>query len=149
MIWVRQFEHSYLSNLSLTGVKYKNRFYESVEHAYQVAKCAKLSDRRRIRKAETAKQARSIGKRVQKRKNWDRDRVAVMKSILMAKFSQRTLKQVLDDTHGAYLIEMNRCHDTFWGVCTCTKHHGAGLNMLGRLLMDISFQIFARENESL
>ncbi len=54
----------------------------------------------------------------------------VMSLVIMQKFSNTDLKQLLLGTGSRYLEETNDWGDKFWGVCD-----GEGLNNLGRILM--------------
>ena len=55
-----------------------------------------------------------------------------MEGLLRKKFSDPSLKNLLDNTKGIELVEGNTWKDTFWGV-----YNGNGKNMLGKLLMKI------------
>lgn len=104
-------------------------------------------DHERVCKAGTALWAKSIGKHVKLRPNWEREKVGVMEQILRAKFRNQKMKQLLDDTKGFELIEENGWHDIFWGKCNCQNHKSTGSNILGELLMlirdnDVILSIF-------
>lgn len=58
-----------------------------------------------------------------------------MEKILRIKFSDSKMKSLLNSTNDSKLIEENRWHDTYWGVCMCHKHQSTGKNTLGELLM--------------
>lgn len=109
--------------------------YKSAEHAFQAAKCANDIDQEKVRKAVTAAMAKSIGRRVKLRQNWESEKVAVMEQILHAKFEDEKMKQLLEQTKGFEIIEENRWHDIFWGKCTCHNHKSKGKNILGEILM--------------
>lgn len=130
-------KNAFLSNFYLTDITYKGRTYKSVEHLYQAEKCLTNSEREKIRKAETPRIAKILGRRVQLRPHWDLDRITIMETILRLKFAKPTLKKLLRETGETELIENNYWHDTFWGVCKCDKHNHSGLNMLGKILMKI------------
>ena len=55
-----------------------------------------------------------------------------MERILRVKFSSPDLKEKLLSTGDRYLVEGNSWGDVYWGVCG-----GKGINMLGKLLMQI------------
>lgn len=130
-------ESSFLSNFFLTDVKYKGVVYSSAEHAFQAEKCIEESDREKIRKAASAKSAKIIGRFVKMRPDWETEKTKVMESILRVKFRKASLRRLLKQTGDAQLIEMNYWHDTFWGVCVCSKHKRSGQNQLGAILMKI------------
>lgn len=75
------------------------------------------------------------------RPHWDVDRVDIMETIIRCKFRNPKLKQLLRETGDMELTEQNYWHDTFWGVCGCSKHERTGLNMLGKILMKIRDEI--------
>ena len=106
--------------------------YPSVEHAYQAAKTYNQGDRRRIATAETATEAKRMGRKVRLRANWDTTRRLVMYKLLKQKFSIGSLKSRLLRTGKAELIEGNWWGDSYWGV-----YKGIGKNILGKLLMRV------------
>lgn len=130
-------EYFFLSNFYLTDIKYKDHIYKSAEHLYQTAKCLKKGDREKVRDAITPKSAKIIGRFVKMRAHWDVDKIEVMETVLRLKFRKPKLKKLLRQTGDMELTELNYWHDTFWGVCSCTKHQRTGLNMLGKILMKI------------
>lgn len=111
--------------------------FASAEHAFQGAKTCDLAERQRVAAAATPGQAKRLGHTLILRRDWDQVRVEIMASILAAKFAQPRFRAVLLSTGEAQLVEGNRWHDTFWGVCVCSRHDGAGENALGKLLMDL------------
>lgn len=60
----------------------------------------------------------------------------VMWQLLVAKFSDPTMKQKLKETGNRELVEFNTWGDTFWGMCF-ENGEITGKNTLGKLLMDI------------
>jgi len=78
------------------------------------------------------------GKRVSLVPNWNEIRVQIMHKIVRAKFAQHEeLRDRLLATGDALLIEGNRWHDRFWGICYCVRCQSRGENTLGRLLMAV------------
>jgi ribA/ribD-fused uncharacterized protein len=71
------------------------------------------------------------------RKGWSLRKLAIMYSILIAKFSEPTLKYKLVSTGDKELIERNVWHDNYWGSCTCERCNDTGQNHLGKLLMRV------------
>lgn len=47
------------------------------------------------------------------------------------------MRDLLIKTKDYEIIEQNKWHDIYWGVCTCKKHNLFGKNQLGTLLMKI------------
>lgn len=54
-----------------------------------------------------------------------------MERILRENFKNPHLRDLLLKTKNKELKEGNVWHDTYWGVCTCPTHNGAGKNVLG------------------
>lgn len=141
-ISVFQDEYLFLSNLYLIDLKAKSTIYKSAEHFYQAVRCNDKNDKIKIENAETSKSAKILGRFFTPKIDWDVNKVGVMEKILRLKFRNSRLKRLLRETDSKELINSNHHHDMFWGVCNCTKHQRAGLNMLGKILMKIR-----RENE--
>lgn len=123
-------ENEFLSNMYPCPITYNGLIYQSSESAFQAQK--DLS-----RSVEfttiTGRSAKSLGKRVTLRRDWEAVKVGIMTEIVRAKFTQNEdLKEKLLATGNKTLIEGNAWNDRFWGVCM-----GKGLNTLGRILMDI------------
>lgn len=135
-------ENTFLSNFYRINLEYKGFVYKSAEHLYQVAKCQRKCDRDKLRKISSPKMVKIYGRFFESRSNWDEKRkTKVMEKIVQAKFNQPELKKLLQATGDTRLIHINYLHDTFWGVCTCTKHKRTGQNMLGNILMKIRDKI--------
>ena len=66
------------------------------------------------------------------RNDWDDAKLPIMIELVIQKFSNLSLFQLLKETEGKFLIEGNDWGDTYWGVV-----NGRGRNVLGRLLMRI------------
>lgn len=131
-------ESSFLSNFYFMDVKHKGNVYKTAEHLFQIAKCAKKSDKEKIRNAATPKMAKIMGRFVEVRSDWEEKKVAVMEAILRIKFKKKSrLKRMLRETGDKQLTHLNYWHDTFWGTCVCTQHKRTGENMLGVLLMKL------------
>jgi ribA/ribD-fused uncharacterized protein len=127
--------YRFLSNFYPSQVEMDGHFYPTVEHAYQAAKTLDDVERFNIRKATTPSMAKSMGKSVKLRKDWNQIKLQVMENLLRQKFDSDInpeLSNNLFNTHHQELIEGNYWGDTFWGVC-----NGKGENHLGKLLMKI------------
>lgn len=126
-----------LSNFAWFEVFYDGYWFPTVEHAFQAAKTTDPSDRLFIGMADTPKQAKAMGRKVELRDNWDRIRYAVMRSLLLWKFTQHAFcRNLLLATGEARLVEGNYWHDNYWGDCYCARCIDTpGENVLGRLLM--------------
>ena len=77
--------------------------------------------------------AKSLGKKVKLRKDWDIVKIKYMYEGLKLKFDQNDdIREKLIELYNAELIEGNTWGDTFWGV-----YMGQGTNYLGILLMEL------------
>ena len=133
MIKSFQGRHRFLSNFFLAPVLYDGIEYPSSEHAYQAAKSVRTSAKEYIAKLATAGAAKSYGKKVGLRPDWEDIKLDVMFQIVSAKFSQNPeLRESLVATGEKELVEGNTWGDTFWGVCD-----GVGENHLGKILMRV------------
>jgi ribA/ribD-fused uncharacterized protein len=131
--------HRFLSNFFPCIVAYGGIAYPSVEHAYQAAKTLDDDLRRSIASLSTAGEAKAFGSKLRLRPDWEEVKVQVMRELLLQKFEDPQLMGWLLDTGEEELVEGNTWGDTFWGVCG-----GAGLNHLGRLLMEVRALLRAR-----
>ena len=123
--------HRFLSNFWPARVTYGGVTFDSVENAYQAAKCADAADMAAF-VTLTPKQAKERGGTVALRGDWFDVRVDVMRGLLVQKFSHADLRAQLLATGDALLVEDNDWGDQFWGVCD-----GVGENNLGKLLMAV------------
>lgn len=128
----------FLSNMYASVIYIEGDRYESVEHAYQASKTLDPWERRMIRKAASPFDAKALGKGVKVRENWDDIKVDVMKKLVKKKFENPFLQPMLLATDDAIIVENNTWNDQFWGVCK-----GEGLNMLGKILMEVREEIKA------
>lgn len=122
------------------AISYEGYFYPTVEHAFQAAKTLSQGERKPILMAETAKEAKSLGRRVTLRKDWEDVKIEIMYNLLWQKFILPEYREKLLATGDAILIESNNWNDKFWGIC-----HGAGENNLGKLLMRIREELRSYE----
>ena len=125
--------YDFLSNFFQYQVRYECILYPSSEHAFQAAKTLDIKVRKLFTiEGMTPAQAKTLGREIKCRSDWDAVKLSVMDDILAAKFSDLSLKRLLIDTGDAELIEGNTWNDTFWGVC-----NGKGSNFLGKALMNL------------
>lgn len=135
---IEDFRGSYrwLSNFHMVEVTYDGDVYTSTEAAYQAAKTLLPAERRAIREAKTAGDAKRLGRKVSMRPDWEDVKIDIMRDLLRQKFKNPDLRAGLLLTGRQHLVEGNTWHDEFWGVC-----EGNGENHLGRLLMDVRSEI--------
>lgn len=113
--------------------------YPSVEHAYQAAKFIEKSTRKEIAQLTAGRAKKTGGSLKSKREDFDDIKLCVMETLLRQKFAPSTfLAEKLKATWPADIIEGNSWGDTFWGMDLNT---GVGANRLGRLLMEIRFDL--------
>lgn len=125
-------EYRFLSNFYETPITYDGVTYPSVENAYQAAKTTIEEERLQFVKI-SSKEAKSLGKKVTLREDWDLVKLKVMWSLIHEKFTRnRKLYSALVLTGDTHIEETNWWGDKFWGVC-----RGEGENHLGKLLMQL------------
>ena len=130
--------HMFLSNFWSCDVEFESITYASTEHAYQAAKTHDPVARARISTAQKPGEAKRLGTHVVLRPDWEEVKLGIMEGLLQQKFEPGTeLGEKLRATGSKILVEGNRWHDVWWGVCVCKKHDGKGRNELGKLLMKI------------
>lgn len=128
-------EYGVFSNFSRHRIFLKGKDWRTVEHYFQAQKFAGKKQEEEIRRAFTPKQAAQIGRDRKNplRNDWEKVKVSIMKEALIAKFTQhKDLREILLKTEDALLVEYTQ-KDSFWG----DGGYGHGLNMLGKLLMEV------------
>lgn len=136
-------EYEFLSNFSESLIIYERLFYSTVEHAYQAAKTLDFEKRELISKAKNPDVAKSMGRKLQLRNDWEEIKLNIMLTLVRKKFYYiKDLKKKLLDTSDNILIEGNYWKDTFWGVCD-----GKGENHLGKILMQVRKELLEIENK--
>lgn len=127
----------WLSNFYPCDCPYLDINFKSTEAAFQAAKHKNISRAKRISRM-TPYDAMVEGRRGKPRKDWTTTAVAVMHTLLYIKFSHVNpylLKRLLD-TRDCRIAETNTWGDLYWGE----DENGNGLNILGRLLMNVREQ---------
>lgn len=129
------------SNFLPAEVELDGEVYPTTEHAYQAAKTLDHAARDYVRHAPSPGKAKRDGRRLTMRDDWDEVKVDVMEALLRQKFAPRTehFDTLMADTDER-IVEWNRWHDNFWGICQCRGRescNGTGRNELGKLLMRI------------
>ncbi|MBE5951822.1 MAG: NADAR family protein [Lachnospiraceae bacterium] len=143
-------EYYFLSNFYICNINYNGKTYQSAEAAFQAQKSLDENIQWQFT-GLSPRDARTQGKRVPLRPDWEEVKEDIMKEILIIKFSKPELKEKLLETGDEFLEETNGWHDNHWGNCNCERCRNIpGKNMLGNLLMDVrkNFQeeIFRNEN---
>lgn len=155
-------EYYFLSNFYEAPVTYNGLTYQNNEAAFQAQKT--VDEKERILFTEmSATQARSTGRRITLRKDWEDVKIGIMCDIVEAKFRQNPdLAEKLLATGDMYLeavrndksIDLEWHDGNTWGDRTWGSQHpvdvgseptgvkrrrvnGQGANNLGRILMEI------------
>lgn len=128
-------EHEFLSNFYAATVTVEGVTWPTAEHAFQARKNPDPVYRQSVLEADTAGEAKRLGRATALRPDWDAVRRWEMLVIVMLKFRQHPdLAKLLDATGERELIEGNYWRDTYWGV-----YQGRGKNVLGEILMMVRF----------
>ena len=131
-------EYHFLSNFYDASVMYKGLLYKNNEAAFQSVKCISEKDREQFTNF-TASKAKSFGRHVKLRSDWEEIKDQVMYDIVKDKFTRnKDLQEKLLATDNIYLEEGNWWQDTYWGVC-----NGTGQNKLGKILMQVRKELGA------
>ncbi|KAH9975492.1 hypothetical protein BGW80DRAFT_1297325, partial [Lactifluus volemus] len=99
-------------------VEYHGHIYPTAEHLFQAFKFMDVDP--------------ELARLHRQRADWLNVNIAMMDTVLEAKFSQhRSLRRLLRSTGSRQLIEDSPVHDSFWGIGS----DGRGRNELGKALM--------------
>jgi ribA/ribD-fused uncharacterized protein len=128
--------YDFLSNFYVREIVYNGFTYKSTEHAYQAAKAIDPLIHDVIAAADTPGQSKKLVRKIQIREDWAEVKDKIMLDVLRLKFKHYDLRSKLLATGNATLIEGNTWGDVYWGVC-----EGKGLNMLGKMLMQVREEI--------
>lgn len=132
-------QYFFLSNFYPTKVVFEGIIFESAEHAYQAAKSTDPKVRAKFLSANSAKEAKALGRKIKLRPDWEQIKLDIMLRVVKSKFKHNI--QIADKllaTGDEELVEGNNWNDTFWGVCD-----GVGENHLGKILMQVREEISA------
>lgn len=123
------------SNFAKYGFEAGGKYWATSEHYFQAQKFAGTPYEEEVRLAPAARDAARMGRnpRLPLRSDWDTAKIDVMRTALHYKFkSHPELVDLLLSTGNEEIIE-GTIDDHYWG-CGST---GTGLNMLGKLLMEL------------
>jgi len=120
-----EFSNFYQREIFIQGKKWK-----TVEHYFQAMKSEDIDVRELICKSSIPSQAKSMGRKINIREDWEEIKDNVMFKALLCKFTQHDdLMKKLINTGEEQLIEDSE-NDYYWGW---GKNH-TGKNKLGKLL---------------
>ena len=128
-------DYAFLSNFYPAPVCYRGNLYANNEAAFQAQKTLSAKEQRvfYLPYLKDPVKAKTLGRRLSLRPDWDSIKVQCMYEICMCKFMQNpTLCKALLATGNCHLVEGNNWGDYFWGSV-----NGHGENHLGEILMDI------------
>lgn len=135
-------QHFFLSNFYVgSPFSYGTFQFQTGEHLFNALKTKDFNEAVYVVEASTPGEAKSRGRRVTLRENWDETvRFEAMRTTVGAKFlGSPSLQTQLLVTGDALLVEGNTWHDNVWGDCLCNKGVciDAGQNHLGKILMEL------------
>lgn len=129
-------QYDFLSNFHPATVLFEGLYYANSEAAFQAAKALDVGTRKFFVNMPP-NLAKSEGRRLVLRKDWEQVKDKVMEDIVRDKFTRnKVLGRQLIATGDTELIEGNWWRDTYWGVCD-----GKGLNKLGKILMKVRSEL--------
>lgn len=143
-------KYAFLSNFYPVEVEYDGLTYPSSEAAYQAAKSGDPRIREVFTHITDPAVAKKLGRMIDGVRHWDSIKERVMREIVWNKFvANHELRAALLATGNEELVEGNTWHDNFWGDCKCGFRikrckpacRQPGLNILGKILMDVRAQL--------
>lgn len=123
------------SNFSSFTVEWKGVSWMTAEHAYQAAKFEDKSIQEKIRKANSAHDAKKIAEthKSERREDWGDIKLSIMEEIVRTKLSQHSyIQKRLKQTGDREIIE-NSPKNSFWGWGS----NKDGQNNLGKIWMKL------------
>lgn len=140
--------YRFLSNFHPSPILYHNEIYPTAEHLFQALKTRNDKTRSLIRELKYPSEARSKGRQIELRSDWEQVKNKAMTLVVKLKFSQDDkLKNRFLKTKERLLIEGNYWHDNYWGKCSCPRcRHIYGQNQLGKILMKLREE-FQQKND--
>ena len=125
-------KYFFLSNFFEAPVTWNGITYQNNEAAFQSAKSTDEKMRASFAMVNPS-QAKSKGRHIQLRRDWEKVKFDIMYEICLAKFSQNEdLREKLLATGDQHLEEGNTWGDKIWGTVK-----GKGQNNLGKILMRV------------
>lgn len=141
-------EYDFLSNFAYSPITRYGISIPTAEHAFQMLKATNFNDMQYIAQAHTPGLAKSRGRAVNMRGDWEQVKYEVMYAVQIDKYQQnpQLLKKLLA-TGNAELEEGNWWHDNIWGNCKCDRCKNIeGRNMLGEILMRVRSELSGNDN---
>jgi N-glycosidase YbiA len=136
-------DYGFFSNFSKHPIFLKGRVWATTEHYFQAQKYVGTLHYLKIAKADTPRQAATLGRdrSLPLREDWEEVKDSIMKECVFAKvLIYPGIKQALMNTGDEDIIEDSPI-DYYWG---CGKD-GSGKNMLGKIFMEIREELRNKE----
>lgn len=133
-------EYGFLDTFYHRSFSWKERVWQTSEHAFQAMKTHNSYEYRRIAMAPSPGIAKARGRACTLRKDWDAIKDQIMLDVLRAKFSDPIMRDALLNTGDRHLEEGNFHGDTYWGTV-----QGEGRNQLGKTLMQLRDELKGAE----
>jgi len=128
-------EYGCFSNFSRHPVYLKDKRWPTSEHYFQAQKFAGTEHEEQVRYADRAMKAANMGRDRKRpfRSDWEEVKDDIMRVAVMTKFTQhKELTSILLSTGDAEIVE-HTANDSYWA----DGGDGSGLNMLGKILMEV------------
>jgi len=127
-------DYRFLSNFWICNelINYASLSSYSTESIYQACKSLHPTETKQIAAMLPSRAKRAAKTIKYPNPNFHAQKLEVMQDLVLIKFRQPDLKELLLATKDAELIEGNWWHDSFWGL---DFHTNQGLNHLGHILM--------------
>lgn len=135
--------NNWFSNFDQFKIPIKDEYgieYYSVERMYQA--CKTLDKNIRINFTDmslTEGEIKKLGNTINIRPDWEEVKLSVMENCVRQKYSNNPEhREELIRSIPFEIVEWNRHHDNFWGVCICQKCSRdkiIGKSYLGKILM--------------
>ena len=132
-------EHGEFSNFSPHSIRLDGKVWPTSEHYFQAQKFRDKTHQEEIRRVKSPMEAARMGRSRKRplRKDWESIKDQVMRTAVLAKFTQHDdVRALLLSTGNAKLVE-HTTNDSYWG----DGGDGSGKNMLGRILMEVREQL--------
>lgn len=126
----------FLSNFYPCKISYSDCTFNNSEAAFQAMKCP---ERKHEFENLEPNKAKSLGRKIQLRSDWETVKDKIMEEIVYAKFTQNAnLGKLLIDTKDAELVEgTTNWNDKYWGKVENSDGTWTGKNQLGITLMNV------------
>lgn len=144
--WTKDDEYKVFSNFHPGPYEIDGKSWPTTEHYFAAMKTMDDSEREAIRKAKTPGDAKSMGRVVDLRPDWDQVKYDVMLTALRSKFGNYPdMKGILLGTDDALIYE-DSPYDKVWGTGE-RAGVGPGQNLLGKALMQVRAELKSLEQD--